>query len=183
MAQTMNILLDVATCYFGNIKITDENIDTLSEVLTDEYRLGYTKDGIKITAEPNVRQIEFDGRKERNVIGMDRVLGWNIEVEAEALNILDRLEACGLQKVEGSSTKYEMYRPNHELQYNNLILVGQLHNSNEPAVIQIENVYNSGGLTFEQKDADEASFGMKFTASYNLDSDEVPLSVFRPKSE
>lgn len=79
----MNILLDVATVYYGDINLTEDKLDTLDTVLTEENKIGFTKDGLKVEAKPNVRQIEFDGRRERSIAGYDRVLGWTVEVECD----------------------------------------------------------------------------------------------------
>lgn len=178
----MSILLDVATVYYGDIDITDDNLDNLDTVLTEENKIGFTKDGLKVEAKPNIRQIEFDGRRERNITGYDRVLGWTVEVECDALEILDRPEALGLVKDSNSkSTKYDVFRPNHDLQYKDLVLVGEIHSSKTPAIIHIHNAFNEGGLQFEQKDSDESAFSLKFIGSYDKNSDKVPMDVYLPK--
>lgn len=179
----MSILLDVATVYYGDINLTEDKLDTLEEVLKEEYKIGFTKDGLKVESKPNIRQIEFDGRRERNIAGYDRVLGWTVEVECDALEILDRPEALGLVKdtTATKSTKYDTYRPNHDLQYKDLILVGELHSSKSPAIIHIHNAFNEGGLQFEQKDSDESAFSLKFIGSYDKNSDDVPMDVYLPK--
>lgn len=179
----MNILLDVATVYYGDINLTEDKLDTLDTVLTEENKIGFTKDGLKVEAKPNVRQIEFDGRRERSIAGYDRVLGWTVEVECDALEILDRPEALGLVKdtTATKSTKYDVFRPNHDLQYKDLVLVGELHSGKTPAIIHIHNAFNEGGLQFEQKDSDESAFSLKFIGSYDKNSDKVPMDVYLPK--
>ncbi|WP_290060201.1 hypothetical protein [Paraclostridium bifermentans] len=175
------LLLDVATVYYGDIDMS--NPDNFATILTEEKVLGVTRGGLKVEAKPNIREIEFDGRNGKKIAGMDRILGWEVKAETEALEATPTVfTANGFVKDSTSSTKFDKYIPGEKLTHKDLVLVGKLYKSDQPCIIHIKNAYSGEGLAFEQKDGEEAGFKMAFVGAYTLGSDEMPIDVYYPKA-
>ena len=63
-----------------------------------------------------------------------------------------------------------------------LVIVGKVHNSDEPIIIVIENTYNGEGFEFEGKDNDESTATFTMNAHYKQDSDTAPCKIFVKKN-
>lgn len=60
-AVAKQFIVDTPTLYYGDIELS--NPDTWAETLKGK-ELGLSKDGIKFSCKPTIRQIEYDGRME-----------------------------------------------------------------------------------------------------------------------
>ena len=173
-----NIVIDTASVYLGGTITDPAELSGLAEHL-----LGTTKGGVSITLKPNLRDIEFDGKLERKVKGMSRVLGWEVSAECEVLELTEKvLNGSLMTKKSDSLTKHDKYVPSNDLDYKDLVVVGKLLGTKDPIVCVIKNVYNSEGLNLETKDSDEATCKMSFQGHYTLGSDEAPCDFYIPKA-
>ena len=174
------LLIDSCSVYMGDIDLT--NPDQYKTLLSNMF-LGLTRNGVTVSIKPNIKEIDFDGRKDRKVKGMDRILGWEVGAECETLEIGEKLFDVSLfKKVTTSSTKFDKYVPSGDMAYSNVLLVGTLTKTQEPILVLIKNAYNSEGLTLETKDKDEAGVKMKLVGTYEIGSDEPPVDIFIPKA-
>lgn len=177
-------IIDVPTIYVGTI--TDP-----SELATLEGKeLGLSKDGIKLSFEPNIREIEFDGKLERKIKGMERILSWNCSAETKGLELSDKALEFSLIKKDSTFTnaKYEKYVPSNEIEYQDIVIVGKMHGS-EPIVVVMKNCFNPDGCSIETKDAEEGTFDFKADARYEYDplkdatgENTVPCMIYLPKA-
>lgn len=179
--KTKRLLVDSASLYFATI--TEETIDTLETALKDKC-IGLTRDGVSISFTPDIREIDFDGKRGRKIAGMDRILGWGVEAECSALELSDLvLKGSLLEKTTSTSTKFDKYVPSKEVTYQDIVIVGNLNGSKDPCVIVVKNSYNEEGLAIETKDSDEGVAKMKFVGAYDLGSDEPPIDIYLPKAD
>ena len=58
-AKVKEFIVDTQTLYYGDIDLS--NPDTWGELLKGK-EFGLSKDGIKFSCKPTIRQIEYDGR-------------------------------------------------------------------------------------------------------------------------
>lgn len=173
-------LIDTPSLYYD---VDTTNIDSV--VLDDKF-LGLSKGGITLSIKPTVRQMEFDGRLEREVKGMDRITKYDALCEGSIVEFNTKiLGASLLQKGTSSSTKYDMWIPDESLDsanYKNLLIVGKVHGSDTPIMVVLKNTYNSEGFNFEGKDNDESACKFSFKASYEPNSNVVPVEIYIKKS-
>lgn len=167
----MQYVIDTASVYFGQIGAISP--DDLSNLET--HLLGVTRDSIKVEIKPNIREVEFNGRKGRKVKDMDRVLGWEAKAECEALEFTEKILSAAMFVKSGTK-----YVPAKDMSYNDVILVGKVQGTSNPIIIHLKNAYNGEGLSFEQKDGEETGFKMEFVATYEPNSDEAPVDVYMP---
>lgn len=182
-----NLLLDSCSIYY-DVDLT--NIDTLdltSATVAQKF-IGLTKGGCKFEAKPKIREVDFDGKLDKKVKGMDRITGWDIKAETEALELSDKvLGLCLMQKdTVVTSTEYDVWKAVNEILqdsvYHNVILVGTLAKSNNPVIIELKNVLNADGFSFEAKDKDEASYKLTLEPRYDINSlKEAPFKIYNPK--
>ena len=123
-AVAKQFIVDTPTLYYGDIELS--NPDTWAETLKGK-ELGLSKDGIKFSCKPTVRQIEYDGRMEKQVQGMDRITKWDISAEGEIVQFRPELLPMALiKKGETESTKFELYTPSNKIEdadYKMLVIV------------------------------------------------------------
>lgn len=178
-----DILLDNATIFY-----TDADVTAVDALLTavEKDKLGTTKGEFKVKVEPQIRQIEYAGRMDRDTKEAERITGWKITAEGEMLNFNDKiLSATLMQKETNGSTKYDVYGLKQSIEvtdYKNLVAIGRLKNKAEYGIIVLNNTYNDAGLEFGMKDNDEASTKFNFTARYDVDSDVPPFKFLKPKA-
>lgn len=181
--KAKEFIVDTPTLYYGDIDLS--NPDTWSTLLKGK-EIGYSKGGLKFSAKPTIRQIEYDGRMEKQVQGMDRITKWDISAEGEIVQFRPELLTMSLiKKGTTASTKFDVYEPSNELvtgDYKPLVIVGKVHNSDEPIIIVVENTYNSEGFEFEGKDNDESSAKFTMNAHYKQDSNEAPCKIYCKKN-
>ncbi|WP_346884881.1 hypothetical protein [Clostridium sp. UBA4395] len=182
--KDMNILVDSAVLYYGTFDLTT-GLDTVMTTIKDK-ELGLAKGSLKFEAKPEIRDIEHCGALERKIVGLQRIMKWDVKAEAEILDFNKTvLEASLIKKVENTSTKFDVYEPSDKIvvaDYKDLLIVGQKHGSSDPIIIHILNSYNADGISFETKDNDEASTAMTFNGCYKFNSNEKPFRVYMPKA-
>lgn len=182
-AVAKQFIVDTPTLYYGDIELS--NPDTWAETLKGK-ELGLSKDGIKFSCKPTIRQIEYDGRMEKQVQGMDRITKWDISAEGEIVQFRPELLPMALiKKGETESTKFDLYTPSNSLadsDYKVLVIVGKVHNSDEPIILVVENTYNGEGFEFEGKDNEESTATFTMNAHYKQDSDDVPCKIYCKKA-
>ncbi|WP_338659733.1 hypothetical protein QJR30_07635 [Paraclostridium sordellii] len=169
----MQYVVDTASVYFG--KIGTINPKELSNL--ESHLLGVTRDTIKVEIKPNIKEVDFNGRKGRKVKDMNRILGWEAKAECEALEFTEKVLTASM--FVKSDAKYV---PAKDMSYNDVVLVGKVHGTSNPIIIHLKNAYNGEGLSFEQKDGEESGFKMAFVATYEPDSDDAPVDVYMPES-
>jgi len=182
--KDMNILIDTAVLYYGTFDLSS-GLDTIMTQITGK-ELGVSKGGLKFEAKPEIRDIEFDGALERKIAGLQRILKWDVSVEASVLDFNETvLNASLVKKVTNASTKFDVYEPSdviEDVDYKDLLIVGKKHGSNDAIIIHIMNSYNSEGMAFETKDKDESSVDIKFSGCYKFNSNEKPFKIYMPKA-
>lgn len=176
-------IIDVPTFYVGTI--TDP-----SELVSLEGKeLGMSKDGVKLAFEPNIREIDFDGKLGRKIKGMERILGWNCSAETKGLQLSDTALDFSLIKKDSTFTnaKYEKFIPSNEITYTDIVIVGRMHGS-DPIVVVMKNCFNPDGCTIETKDSEEGTFDFKAEARYEYNplkdatgENTVPCMIYLPK--
>lgn len=170
-----SLVIDAASVYLGGT-ITDPSVLT---GLTDKC-IGVTKGGVKIEAKPNIREIEFDGKLDRKVKSMERILGWDVKAECEALELSDIVLKGALLDKSTVATGYDKYVPSSTLVYQDLVIVGKLQGTDKPIIAVVKNAYSTEGLNLETKDKDEASCKMSFEGHYTVGSNVAPLEFYMP---
>lgn len=176
-------IIDCPTLYTGTI--TDP-----SELASLEGKeLGLSKDGIKLAFEPNIREIEFDGRLGRKIKDMERILSWNCSAETKGLELSDTALNFSLIKKDSTFTnlKYEKFIPSNEITYADIVIVGKMHGS-EPIVVVMKDCFNPDGCSIETKDGEEGTYDFKAEARYEYDpikdatnENTVPCMIYLPK--
>lgn len=176
-------IIDVPTFYVGTI--TDPSDLTGLE----GKELGVSKDGVKLAFEPNIREIEFDGKLGRKIKGMERILGWNCSAETKGLELSDTALDFSLIKKDSTFTngEYEKYTPSNQITYTDIVIVGRMHDSS-PIVVVMKNCFNPDGCTIETKDSEEGTYDFKAEARYDYDplkdatgENTVPCMIYLPK--
>jgi len=179
--STKKVLLDQATVYSGPSGV-DMETDTLATLTL----LGLTEGGVQFTAEPNVRNIPFDGAKGREVKGMQRILGWTSLLTISALEFTDNnLTNALLTKTAG--TKYNKYTPKSGVlsatDYKDLVVVGKSSDGKE-FIIVLRDAFNGKGLDITQADSDEGKFNIEYHGTYTLNEDltdkTAPFEILVP---
>lgn len=178
-------VLDACSIYVGTIT-TPEDLSSLENQL-----LGLTNGGVTVTAVPIVRQIEFDGKKERRIKDMNRILGWNCGVETKGLELNEAsLTLSLLEKDETySGTKYDRFNPSNKVSYKDLIVVGQLHQSS-PIIIVLKDCFNEDGFSLETSDSKEGTYSLKAYSNYTYNpikdaagTAKIPMEIYLPKED
>lgn len=178
-------VLDACSIYVGTIEKPDDLTG-----LTDKL-LGLTNGGVTVTAAPNVRQIEFDGKRERRIKDMNRILGWDCGVETKGLELNESSLVLSLLEKDSSytDTTYERFKPSNQISYKDLIVVGQLHGS-KPMIVVLKNCFNESGFSLETSDSSEGTYTLNAYANYTYDpikdaagTAEIPMEIYLPKSD
>lgn len=181
--EIKHFIVDTPTLYYGDIDLS--NPDDWSTTLQGK-EIGFSKGGVKFSCKPTIRQIEYDGRMERQVKGMDRITKWDISAEGEIVEFKPELLTLSLiKKGTIESTKFDLYQPSNSLEiadYKTLVIVGKVHLSDTPIIIVVENTYNGEGFEFEGKDNDEGSATFTMNAHYKADSDTAPCKIYVKKN-
>ncbi len=176
-------VLDACTIYLGTV--TDP---TKLEGLTE---LGLTNGGVNVNIVPNVREIEFDGKRGRRIKDMSRVLGYEVSVETKGLEINEEILALSLIKKDTSETVagYTKFIPNNTIEYKDLVVVGQMHGS-KPMVVVLKNCLNEEGFALETSDSLEGTFTLKAFANYDYDpvadvngTNNAPVVIYVPEEK
>lgn len=175
-----NVIIDGATLYYTNTDIT--NPDTDIETLKAGY-FATAKAGVTILAKPIIREMEYAGKLGRKNVDDERIQGWEVTAECEVIDFhADVLTASLLEKGTTTGTKLEKYVPKATMEatdYKNLVVVGRVKGTTEPAVAVIKNTFNAEGLQFSMEDNNEAGNKMKFDGHYN--GEEMPFEIYLPK--
>lgn len=175
--------LDACTIHLGTIEDPSD--------LSDLVELGLTNGGVTINITPNVRQIEFDGRRDRRIKDMSRVLGYEVGVETKGLEINMESLALSLLKKDTDFTDdvYEKYVPSNTVEYKDLVVIGQLHGT-KPAVVVLKNCFNEDGFSLETSDGSEGTYSLKAYAHYDYDpikdvegTNLAPVVIYLPKED
>ena len=179
-----NVVIDGATVYFTSTDITDPK--TSLAALQADY-LGTAKTSITVMCKPTIREIEHMGKMGRKNNYDERITGWEVEAEADLMDITAKtLGACLLVKDTTSvPTAHDRYIPAPVIgssNYKHLVIVGKLQGNGENVVCIVKNTYNSEGLSIEFKDNDESASKMKFIGHYALDSNVAPYEIYIPKT-
>lgn len=176
-------IIDVPTIYVGTITDPSEIVSLKGK------ELGMTSDGIKLSFEPNIREIEYDNKNGRKTKDMERILSWNCIAETKGLELSD--EALQFSLIEKDSTftnqGYDKFVPADSIAYNDIVIVGKMQDS-KPIVVVMKNCYNPEGCQIETKDSDEGKFSFKAEAHYEYDAlaeaqgaVKVPCEIYLPK--
>lgn len=178
-------LLDACSIYVGTIE-TPDDLTSLTDSL-----LGLTNGGVTVTAVPNVRQIEFDGKRERRIKDMNRILGWDCGVETKGLELNESSLILSLLEKDSDYTgdTYERFKPSNQISYKDLIVVGQLHRS-KPMIVVLKDCFNEDGLSLETSDSNEGTYTLKAYSNYTYDpikdadgTTEIPMEIYLPKPD
>lgn len=175
--------IDTASIYVG-VDLT--SIDTIDLDTINDKLFGITKGGLDFTAKAKIREIEFDGKLDKSIKEMERVTGWDIKAETEALEITDKIFTMSLLNKGTSTTKFDVYTGLEGLikssNYSNIVIVGTLTKTAEPIILELKNVFNTEGFNFKGKDKDEASYKMSFVPRYDISKlNETPFKIYNPK--
>lgn len=178
-------LLDACSIYVGTIE-TPDDLTSLTDSL-----LGLTNGGVTVTAVPNVRQIEFDGKRERRIKDMNRILGWDCGVETKGLELNESSLILSLLEKDSDYTgdNYERFKPSNQISYKDLIVVGQLHRS-KPMIVVLKDCFNEDGLSLETSDSNEGTYTLKAYSNYTYDpikdadgTTEIPMEIYLPQPD
>lgn len=178
-------LLDACSIYVGTIE-TPDDLTSLTDSL-----LGLTNGGVTVTAVPNVRQIEFDGKRERRIKDMNRILGWDCGVETKGLELNESSLILSLLEKDSDYTgdTYERFKPSNQISYKDLIVVGQLHRS-KPMIVVLKDCFNEDGLSLETSDSNEGTYTLKAYSNYTYDpikdadgTTEIPMEIYLLKPD
>lgn len=184
-AEIKKIIIDVPTIYFGTIT----NPSDLSGLQDNE--LGMTSGGLKLSFVPTTHDIEFDNRNGRKIKDMSRVLAWECSAEATGIELSEKMLDFSLLKKSGDNLNgYNKFVPSNEVTYQDIVIVGKLHETNKPAVVVMKNCFNENGLSLDTKDSDEAKFNFKAVAHYEYNPLEeakgnikMPVEIFLPSGK
>lgn len=177
-------VLDACTIYIGTV--TDpSSLSGLKE-------LGLTNGGVTINITPDVRQIEFDGKRGRRIKDMSRILGYEVGVESKGLEINKESLELSLIKEDATFTtdeNYKKYVPSNTIEYKDLVVVGQMHGS-KPMVAVLKNCFNEDGFSLETSDSSEGTYSLKAYAHYDYDpladvngTNSAPVIIYVPKEQ
>lgn len=176
-----------AGAFFKNFEV---GTDTYTSAKAAGKCLGVTIKGGEFSAKPNLRQIEFDGVKNRTK-GQTLIDGWEtyikgtfaeITTEAleRALGVADHTSKDGYDKITGRDVILDSDY------IGNITWVGCLLGEEKPIIIQVYNALNEDGLTLAVADKDNGKTEVTFYG-YNdesvYDSDEPlvpPFAIYRP---
>jgi len=181
--STKKVLLDQAVVYSAPTGVDMET--TLFSTLT---LLGLTEGGVSFTAEPDVRDIPFDGSKGREIKGMQRILGWKTTLAVTALELSDgNLTGALLTKTVVALAKYTKYTPKAGViaaaDYKDIVVVGKSSDGKE-FIIVVRNAFNGKGLDITQADSDEGKFNIEYHGTYTLNEDltdkTAPFEILVP---
>lgn len=176
-------LIDTPSLYW------DVDTTTIDSVVLPDKFLGLSKGGIKLDVIPNIRKIEFDGRLEKEVMGLDRVTKWDCKAEGSIVEFNRKILQASLLKQDSTatSTKYDCFVPSANIEnsdYKTLLIVGTLHGTDTPIMVELNNTYNSEGFNFEGKDNDESACKMAFAGHYDSQKMNVaPCKVWIGKEQ
>lgn len=179
-----NLLLD-AGAFFKNY---DMETDTFETAVTAGKLIGATRGGGQFNATPDIRQIEVDGVKGR-AKGLEALDSWEVSLGANVLEVTkDTLQmALGAVVVDTETNQdYDIIKAKNgialEDYIENITWVGTLSGSNKPAIIQVYNALNMGGLSIQTQSKNEAVLAMTFTGHYDAGKlDNPPFAIYYPK--
>lgn len=175
-----NVVIDGATLYYTNEDITDP--ETSLETLKASY-FATAKAGVSILAKPIIREMEYAGKLGRKNVGDERVQGWEVTSECEVLDFHEAVLTASLfEKATTTGTKLDKFVPKATIgtsEYKNLVVVGRVKATNNPAIAIIKNTFNVEGTQFTMEDNNEAGNKMKFDGHY--DGEEIPFELYLPK--
>lgn len=181
-----NLLLD-AGAFFKNY---DMETDTFETAVTAGKLIGATRGGGQFNATPDIRQIEVDGVKGR-AKGLEALDSWEVSLGANVLEVTkDTLQmALGAAVVDTETNQdYDIIKAKNgialEDYIENITWVGTLSGSNKPAIIQVYNALNMGGLSIQTQSKNEAVLAMTFTGHYDAgELDNPPFAIYYPKAK
>lgn len=184
-AKNKKLLFDVGALYTSTAAIDMETLD-LAAIPSTMKLFGLTKGGIEFSASNEVRDIEFDGSRERSIKGMQRIVGGGGELKVTGLELGESQLLFNLmEKVEGG-TKYTKYVPRksgllQDTDYRHIVYIGKASDGSN-AVIIVKNAFSAEGFTLKAEDKNEASYEMNVKGTWELNDDlsdkDVPFEIY-----
>ncbi len=179
-----NLLLD-AGAFFVNYDILTDTFESAIPKL-----LGATRGGGTFTAIPTMRAPEVDGVK-GPAKGLQFLDFWDTGLAANVLEITKDSLAKALvsSKVDSITNEdYHIIKANNYIELtdyiDNVTWVGRLSGNSKPAIIQVFNALNGGGLTLQTQDKDEAVLALDFKGHYEASElDSPPFAIYYPKDD
>ena len=179
-----NLLLN-AGAFYKNFDVDADTVDSAKAKL-----IGATRGGGKFNAIPTIRNIAVDGVKGK-AKGLQVIENWDVKLEASVIEMTkDNIKTALMAAVETAGVdpeKYDKIQGKNCIELSdyigNITYVGSLSGSNEPIIIQVYNALNTGGLSLETKDNNEAIAKLIFEGHYDADKDmsNPPFTIFYPK--
>ena len=184
-AKNKKILFDVGVIYSSSVPIDLETLD-FKAIPTTMKLFGLTKGGVEFTAGMDVRDIEFDGSRERKIKGMQRIVGGSGSIKVTGLELGENQLLFNLMEKVTGGTKYTKFVPRksgllQDSDYRYLMYVGKASDGSS-AIIIIKNGYSSEGFTLKAEDKNEASYEMNVEGTWELNDDltdkDVPFEIY-----
>lgn len=176
------ILLDTAAVFVVESGFDPETAD-LSTIVSK--CIGATNGGVSVTATPDIREVEHDGKMERKEKGMERIVGWNVSASATAMELTDTNLTSSLLEKDDTGTKFIKYTPKsgilQDTDYSDLLVIGRAADGQKMIVV-IRDTFNNQGFSLTTESKNEGKMEMAYDGHYTIDidvlSDEEPKAPF-----
>ena len=174
-------LLD-AGAYYKNV-----TIDTATGAFEGTL-FGVTKGGGEFSCVPEIRTIEFDGKR-FDTVGDKIIDKWTIKLTANLMEMTKEnlKDALGAATIDGATnTAYDVIklRSSYETAdyIQNVAYVGR-KSDNTPVIIVIDNALATGGVTIKTSDKSEAVLPVTFLAhAEGQEATDVPVKIYIKKA-
>lgn len=183
-AKNKKILFDVGVFYTSTAPIDLETLDFKSLPSTMKL-FGLTKGGGEFNGSTEVRDIEFDGARERKIKGMQRIVGGIGEMKMTGMELGESQLLLNLME-KTTGTKYTKYTPRksgllQDTDYRHLMYVGKCSDGSS-AIVIIKNAFSASGFNLKTEDKDEGSYEMTISGTWELNDDltdrDVPFEIY-----
>ena len=182
--ETAERLLLDAGAFFVDFEVDTDTFDT---AVAAGKLLGATRGGGQFSAIPQIRPIQIDGVKGR-AKGLRVIDSWEVRMTSNVLEVSKESLAKALTtgSIDETDPDYIEITAKNYIDItdyiDNITWVGTISGNEEPVIIQVYNVLNTGGLTLKTQDMNEAVIAMQFDGHYDASElDEPPFKIFYPK--
>lgn len=165
-----------------------EDLENFNGTLLDSQKLGATSGGGTLTIVPTMRNLfeDLDGSR-GSYVGGNVIDNYEIKLTVTVKEMTKenfKLALSASDETEG--LKHTKIKPrlmlNDDDYLQNVCWFGRINGSNEPCIIEIQNVLNVNGFNFTFADKDKGGLELELSANFKLENPEdVPVNIWLPK--
>lgn len=165
-----------------------EDLENFNGTLLDTQKLGATSGGGSLTIIPEIRNLfeDLDGSR-GSYVGGNVIDTYEIKLTVTLKEMTEenfKLALSASDSTQGlTNTKIKPRLEMQDTDYlKNVCWFGRINGSQDPVIIEIQNVINTNGFNLTFADKDKGSLELELTANFDLaNAEDVPVNIWLPK--